>query len=104
MSVSYVYDFGSPNKVIIDLDRGYLLVSAISVGSSLGVLARKEANLGSLAYEMVDVREPGRRRADPAAHRGAETQRWVVTVDGRPDEPDWSDPRAIPSLLRPYVG
>jgi uncharacterized protein len=52
-SVSYVYDFGAPNKVIIDLDRGYLLVSAISIGSSLGVLARKDTNLGGLAYEMV---------------------------------------------------
>jgi uncharacterized protein len=49
---SRVYDLGTPNKVIIDLDRGYLLVSAISVGSSLGVLATKEANLGVLAYEM----------------------------------------------------
>jgi predicted regulator of Ras-like GTPase activity (Roadblock/LC7/MglB family) len=49
---SRVYDLGAPNKVIIDLDRGYLLVSAISVGSSLGVLATKEANLGVLAYEM----------------------------------------------------
>lgn len=53
LSVSHVYDFGIPNKVIIDLDRGYLLVSTIGVGSSLGVLARKEANLGGLAYEMV---------------------------------------------------
>jgi predicted regulator of Ras-like GTPase activity (Roadblock/LC7/MglB family) len=51
-SVSYVYDFGSANKVIIDLDRGYLLVSAISVGSSLGVLAKKDTNLGGMAYEM----------------------------------------------------
>jgi predicted regulator of Ras-like GTPase activity (Roadblock/LC7/MglB family) len=49
---SRVYDLGAPNKVIIDLDRGYVLVSAISVGSSLGVLATKEANLGVLAYEM----------------------------------------------------
>jgi uncharacterized protein len=53
MSVSYVYDFGEANKVIIDLERGYLLVSAISIGSSLGVLASKDANLGNLAYEMV---------------------------------------------------
>lgn len=47
-----VYDLGSPNKVIIDLDRGYLLVSAISAGSTLGVLASRSANLGNLAYEM----------------------------------------------------
>jgi uncharacterized protein len=49
---SRVYDLGSANKVIIDLDRGYLLVCTLGVGSSLGVLALKEANLGVLAYEM----------------------------------------------------
>jgi predicted regulator of Ras-like GTPase activity (Roadblock/LC7/MglB family) len=49
---SRVYDLGQANKVIIDLEQGYLLVSTLSIGSSLGVLARKEANLGGLAYEM----------------------------------------------------
>lgn len=47
-----VYQLGAPNKVIIDLEQGYLLVSAISAGSSLGVLARREVSLGDLAYEM----------------------------------------------------
>src|SRR5687768_5324319 len=47
-----VYDLGEPNKVIIDLDGGYLLVSMISPGSALGVLATRAANLGNLAYEM----------------------------------------------------
>jgi predicted regulator of Ras-like GTPase activity (Roadblock/LC7/MglB family) len=47
-----VYELGTPNKVIIDLNGGYLLVSAISAGSTLGVLASRAANLGNLAYEM----------------------------------------------------
>jgi predicted regulator of Ras-like GTPase activity (Roadblock/LC7/MglB family) len=47
-----VYDLGETNKVIIDVERGYLLVSAIGPGSALGVLAGKEANLGNLAYDM----------------------------------------------------
>jgi predicted regulator of Ras-like GTPase activity (Roadblock/LC7/MglB family) len=47
-----VYDMGQPNKVIIDLDGGYLLVSSISSGAALGVLASRSANLGTLAYEM----------------------------------------------------
>jgi predicted regulator of Ras-like GTPase activity (Roadblock/LC7/MglB family) len=47
-----VYDLGNTNKVIIDLDRGYVLVSAISTGSALGVLASRDANLGNLAYDM----------------------------------------------------
>jgi uncharacterized protein len=49
---SQVYDFGSPNKIIIDLDRGYFLVSAISAGAIMGVVASRDANLGNLAYEM----------------------------------------------------
>lgn len=49
---SQVYDFGSPNKVIIDLDRGFLLVSAISAGAIMSVVATRQANLGNLAYEM----------------------------------------------------
>lgn len=47
-----VYEMGTPNKVIIDLDGGYLLVSSISAGSTLGVLTTRQANLGNLAYEM----------------------------------------------------
>jgi predicted regulator of Ras-like GTPase activity (Roadblock/LC7/MglB family) len=49
---SRCYDLGEPNKVIIDLDRGYVLVSTVSAGSALGVLASKTANLGAIAYEM----------------------------------------------------
>jgi predicted regulator of Ras-like GTPase activity (Roadblock/LC7/MglB family) len=49
---SRMFDLGVPSKVIIDLDRGYLLVSAISPGSVLGVIAKKDANLGNLAYDI----------------------------------------------------
>jgi len=49
---SSVYDLGNTNKVVVDLDRGYLLVSAISAGSALGVLADRSAKLGTLGYEM----------------------------------------------------
>ncbi len=49
---SQVYDFGAPNKIIIDLDRGYFLVSSISAGAIMGVVASRDANLGNLAYEM----------------------------------------------------
>jgi predicted regulator of Ras-like GTPase activity (Roadblock/LC7/MglB family) len=48
-----LYKLGEPNKVIIDFDGGYLLVSTISAGATLGVLASRAANLGNLAYEMV---------------------------------------------------
>jgi predicted regulator of Ras-like GTPase activity (Roadblock/LC7/MglB family) len=47
-----VYELGVPNKVVIDLEHGYVLVSSISAGAVLGVLASRQANLGNLAYEM----------------------------------------------------
>ncbi len=49
---STVYDLGATNKVVVDLDKGYLLVSSISAGSAMGVLAARSAKLGTLAYEM----------------------------------------------------
>jgi predicted regulator of Ras-like GTPase activity (Roadblock/LC7/MglB family) len=50
--VSESHPLGSPDKVIIELERGYLLVCTISIGCSLGVLATKQASLGTIAYEM----------------------------------------------------
>jgi predicted regulator of Ras-like GTPase activity (Roadblock/LC7/MglB family) len=50
--VSESYPLGAPDKVIIELERGYLLVCTISIGCSLGVLASKQASLGTIAYEM----------------------------------------------------
>jgi uncharacterized protein len=46
------YQLGHLNKVIVDMAHGYLLVSSISSGSVLGVIAAKTANLGNIAYEM----------------------------------------------------
>ena len=50
--VSESHPLGSPDKVIIELEYGYLLVCTISSGCSLGVLANKQASLGTIAYEM----------------------------------------------------
>jgi predicted regulator of Ras-like GTPase activity (Roadblock/LC7/MglB family) len=50
--VSDSYPLGPPDKVVIELQQGYLLVCTISIGCSLGVLATKQAGLGALAYEM----------------------------------------------------
>ncbi|WP_433469306.1 roadblock/LC7 domain-containing protein [Spirillospora sp. CA-128828] len=46
------YGLGGLNKVIIDLEGGHLLASAIGNGAVLGVVASKEAKLGNIAYEM----------------------------------------------------
>jgi predicted regulator of Ras-like GTPase activity (Roadblock/LC7/MglB family) len=50
--VSGNYGLGGLNKVIIDLEGGHVLVSAIGNGAVLGVVASKEAKLGNIAYEM----------------------------------------------------
>ncbi|MCG5460764.1 roadblock/LC7 domain-containing protein [Micromonospora sp. NPDC053740] len=46
------YALGGLNRVIVDMADGYLLISAISSGSVLGVVADRSANLGTVAYEM----------------------------------------------------
>jgi uncharacterized protein len=46
------YRLGSLNRVVVDLADGYLLVTAISRGSVLGVIASRTANLSTVAYEM----------------------------------------------------
>ncbi|BCB87082.1 roadblock/LC7 domain-containing protein [Phytohabitans suffuscus] len=46
------YALGGLNRVVIDMTGGYLLVTAISAGSVLGVIADRTASLGTVAYEM----------------------------------------------------
>jgi len=43
------FGLGTLTKVIIDMTGGYLLVSAISEGAVLGVVASRGANLGNIA-------------------------------------------------------
>lgn len=49
---SRVLQSGAVHQVIIDMANAYLFVSAISGGSSLGVIAGKSADLGLVGYEM----------------------------------------------------
>jgi predicted regulator of Ras-like GTPase activity (Roadblock/LC7/MglB family) len=46
------YRLGALNRVVVDMGDGYLVVTSISRGSALGVIASKAANLGTVAYEM----------------------------------------------------
>jgi len=46
------YSLGDLNRVIVDMSDGYLLITAISAGSVLGVIADRSVNLGNVAYEM----------------------------------------------------
>jgi predicted regulator of Ras-like GTPase activity (Roadblock/LC7/MglB family) len=43
---------GSVNQVIVEMDSGFLFVSAIGGGSALGVLTSRHADLAAVGYEM----------------------------------------------------
>ncbi len=46
------YELGGLHKVIIDLADGYIVITALSSASVLGVVADRSASLGTIAYEM----------------------------------------------------
>jgi predicted regulator of Ras-like GTPase activity (Roadblock/LC7/MglB family) len=43
---------GALNHVIIEMNKGFLLVATISGGSSLGVTTSKNCDLGQIGYDM----------------------------------------------------
>ncbi|MEM7275987.1 MAG: roadblock/LC7 domain-containing protein [Actinomycetota bacterium] len=45
------------HRVIIEMDRSYLLIVNITHGAVLGVVARKDADIGLVAYEMTLLAE-----------------------------------------------
>jgi predicted regulator of Ras-like GTPase activity (Roadblock/LC7/MglB family) len=47
----------SVHRVIIEMDRSYLLIVNITHGAVLGVVARKDADIGLVAYEMTLLAE-----------------------------------------------
>jgi uncharacterized protein len=46
---------GNVNQLIVELDRGFMFFMAIRNGSSLAVLAEREADVGMIGYEMTMV-------------------------------------------------
>ncbi|MEV1287705.1 roadblock/LC7 domain-containing protein [Micromonospora sp. NPDC049679] len=51
-SASRRYEFDGLKLIMIEMKRGFLLVSAISGGSCLGVLAEGDSDLGLVGYEI----------------------------------------------------
>lgn len=39
-------------QVVVEMDRGFLFVASISDGSTLGVLAKRDSDIGLVGYEM----------------------------------------------------
>ena len=49
---SRVFEGGAVTQTVVDMQRGVLIVMAISDGSSLAVLAPVDCDMGLVAYEM----------------------------------------------------
>jgi predicted regulator of Ras-like GTPase activity (Roadblock/LC7/MglB family) len=49
---SRMFEGGTLTQTVVDMQRGLLVVMAISDGSSLAVLAAADADMGLVAYEM----------------------------------------------------
>jgi uncharacterized protein len=49
---SRVFEGGTVTQTVVDMQRGLLIVMAISGGSSLAVLAASDCDMGLVAYEM----------------------------------------------------
>jgi predicted regulator of Ras-like GTPase activity (Roadblock/LC7/MglB family) len=49
---SRVFDGGTVTQTVVDMQRGLLIVMAISDGSSIAVLAAADCDMGLVAYEM----------------------------------------------------
>jgi len=47
-----VFEGGSVTQTVVDMQRGLLIVMAISDGSSLAVMAAADCDMGLVAYEM----------------------------------------------------
>jgi len=56
-SASRRYEFDGVRLIMIEMGRGFLLVSAIRDGSCLGVLADSSGELGLVGYEMAVLAE-----------------------------------------------
>jgi uncharacterized protein len=49
---SRIFEGGAVRQTVVEMQRGLLIVMAISDGSSLAVLASAECDMGLVAYEM----------------------------------------------------
>jgi predicted regulator of Ras-like GTPase activity (Roadblock/LC7/MglB family) len=56
-SASKRYDFEGLKLIMIEMRRGFLLVSAINGGSCLGALADSECDVGLIGYEIAVLAE-----------------------------------------------
>jgi uncharacterized protein len=73
---SRVFQGGTTVQTVVEMERGVLVIMAISNGSSLAVLASSTCDLGLVAYEMTLLVDRAGRNLTPAA-------RTVMTGNGQ---------------------
>lgn len=56
-SASRSYDFEGLKLIMIEMRRGFLLVSAIADGSCIGVIAEGDCDVGLVGYQMATLAE-----------------------------------------------
>ncbi|WP_239476550.1 roadblock/LC7 domain-containing protein [Nocardia arizonensis] len=65
-SASRSYDFDGLKLIMIEMKRGFLLISALGDGSCLGVIADGNCDVGLVGYEMAVLAERAGALLDPA--------------------------------------
>ena len=90
---SRVFEGGAVAQTVVEMQRGLLIMMAISDGSSIAVLAAPDCDMGLVAYEMVLLVEQVGTALTPGAH-GAQSPGWqglsgrTVNGDGGADGAD----------------
>jgi uncharacterized protein len=72
---SRVFEGGPVAQTVVEMQRGLLIMMAISDGSSIAVLAAPNCDMGLVAYEMVLLVEQVGNALTPGA-RGAQSPGW----------------------------
>lgn len=65
-SASRSYDFDGLRLIMIEMGRGFLLVSAVTDGSCIGVIADSNADVGLVGYQMAVLAERAGNLLTPA--------------------------------------
>ncbi len=52
LGASRCFGYGEVDQLMVEMSQGFLFVASISDGSSLGVLADKDGDIGMIGYEM----------------------------------------------------
>jgi predicted regulator of Ras-like GTPase activity (Roadblock/LC7/MglB family) len=75
-----MFEAGSVNQTVVEMDAGVLVVMTVSHGASLAVLAGPDGKMGLIAYEMALLVERAGRMITPAMR---DSDRGAVAARGR---------------------